>query len=89
LEEARLKPDATGLGRGPAEAGRHRIGRIGGVRLQADRRGKRIMTIDQWLQSALADADRRGLPGLKPLLEALARATKALRAADFNDDARK
>jgi hypothetical protein len=47
------------------------------------------MTIDQWLQSALADADRRGLPGLKPLLEALARATKALRAADFNDDARK
>jgi hypothetical protein len=47
------------------------------------------MTIDQWLQSALADADRRGLPALKPLLEALARATKALRAADFNDDARK
>ena len=47
------------------------------------------MTIEQWLQSALADADRRGLPALKPLLEALARATKALRAADFNDDARK
>jgi len=45
------------------------------------------MTIDQWLQAALADADRRGLPALKPLLEALARATKALRAADFNDDA--
>ena len=47
------------------------------------------MTIDQWLQAALADADRRGLPALKPLLEALARATKALRAADFNDDATK
>jgi hypothetical protein len=45
------------------------------------------MTVDQWLQSALADADRRGLPALKPVLEALARATKALRAADFNDDA--
>jgi hypothetical protein len=45
------------------------------------------MTVDQWLQSALADADRRGLPALKPVLELLARATKALRAADFNDDA--
>ena len=45
------------------------------------------MTVDQWLQSALADADRRGLPALKPILEALANATKALRAADFNDDA--
>jgi len=45
------------------------------------------MTIDQWLQAALADADRRGLPALKPVLEALARATKALRAADFNDRA--
>jgi hypothetical protein len=45
------------------------------------------MTIDQWLQSALADADRRGLPALKPVLEALAKATKALRAADFNDNA--
>ena len=47
------------------------------------------MTIDQWLQAALADADRRGLPALKPLLEALARATRALCAADFNDDATK
>ena len=42
------------------------------------------MTIEQWLQAALADADRRGLPGLKPVLEALARAAQALRAADFN-----
>jgi hypothetical protein len=47
------------------------------------------MTIDQWLQSALADADRRGLPALKPVLEALAKATNALRAADFNDNASK
>jgi hypothetical protein len=45
------------------------------------------MTIDAWLQAALSDADRRGLPNLKPLLETLARATKALRDADFNDDA--
>jgi len=40
-----------------------------------------------WLQAALADADRRGLPELKPLLETLSKATAALRAADFNDDA--
>jgi hypothetical protein len=45
------------------------------------------MTIDQWLQAVLADADRRGLDALKPVLEALARATKALRAADFNERA--
>ena len=45
------------------------------------------MTIESWLQAAIADAERRGLPELKPILEALARATKALRAADFNDDA--
>lgn len=45
----------------------------------------RVMTpLDAWLQAALADADRRGLPELKPMLEALARATRALRAADFN-----
>lgn len=40
--------------------------------------------LDAWLQAALADADRRGLPDLKPMIEALARATMALRAADFN-----
>ena len=43
------------------------------------------MTIQAWLQSALADADRRKIPELKALLEALARSTTALRAADFND----
>jgi hypothetical protein len=42
------------------------------------------MTIDAWLQAAIADAERRGLPELKPILETLARATRALRAADFN-----
>jgi hypothetical protein len=45
------------------------------------------MTIDQWLEDAVADAERRGLPDLKPILETLARATRALRGADFNDDA--
>ncbi len=45
------------------------------------------MTVDAWLQAAIADAERRGLPELKALLENLARATRALRAADFNDDA--
>jgi len=42
------------------------------------------MKIDAWLQSAVADAERRGLPELKPLLEALAKAVTAVRAADFN-----
>ncbi len=45
------------------------------------------MTIDTWLKAAIADAERRGLPELKPLLENLAQATQALRKADFNLDA--
>jgi len=45
------------------------------------------MTIQAWLHFALADAERRNLPELKALLEALARSTAALRAADFNDHA--
>jgi hypothetical protein len=44
--------------------------------------------IDQWLQAAVADAERRGLPDLKPLLEAMARSAAALRAADAALDAR-
>lgn len=44
-------------------------------------------TLEGWLKAALADADRRGLPELKAALETLAKATGALRAADFNDDA--
>ena len=43
------------------------------------------MTIDAWLEAAVKDAEKRGLPELKPLLEALAQATRTLRAADFND----
>jgi hypothetical protein len=41
------------------------------------------MTVDSWLAAALADADRRGLPALRPLLETLARSTAALRRADL------
>lgn len=43
------------------------------------------MTLDHWLESACADADRRSLPELKPLLTALVQATRVLRAADWND----
>lgn len=45
------------------------------------------MTIQTWLQAALSDAERRGLPGAQRLLEALASATRALRGADFNENA--
>jgi len=45
------------------------------------------MTIEAWLQSALADAERRNLPELKPLLESLARTIGLLRRADFNERA--
>jgi hypothetical protein len=45
------------------------------------------MTIESWLKAAIADAEKRGLPDLTPILEALARSTQLLRAADFNDDA--
>jgi hypothetical protein len=45
------------------------------------------MTIETWLESALADADRRNLPELRPLLESLAGVMHVLRSADFNDRA--
>jgi len=43
------------------------------------------MTLENWLDTACADADRRGLPELKPLLATLAQAARLLRAADWND----
>ncbi len=46
------------------------------------------MTIDDWLESACADADRRGLAALKPLLVTLADATRALREAGWDADTR-
>ena len=40
------------------------------------------MTVDAWLKAAIEDAERCGLPELKPLLETLARSTRALREID-------
>ena len=40
------------------------------------------MNVQDWLAAAIADAERRGLPEMKPLLEALARATEGLRRAE-------
>jgi hypothetical protein len=40
------------------------------------------MQIPTWLDMAQQDAERRGLPELKPLLAALARSLEALRAHD-------
>jgi len=42
-----------------------------------------VDTIDAWVAAATADAERRGLPELRPLIEAFAQATRALRAADL------
>ncbi len=41
------------------------------------------MQLDDWYERARRDAVRRGLPDLEPLLDALSRATRALRAADW------
>lgn len=46
-----------------------------------------VRNVAEWLDDAVADAERRGLPQLKPLLEGLAQATSALRAADWNEGA--
>ncbi len=42
-------------------------------------------TLARWLAAAEADAERRGMPELKPLLQGLAASTTALRSADWND----
>jgi len=41
------------------------------------------MTIDDWYEHARADAARRELAGLQPLLEALADSARALRSVDW------
>lgn len=43
--------------------------------------------LKSWLEGALQDADRRQLPALRPLLEALSRSTALLREADWNLEA--
>ena len=45
------------------------------------------MSVERWLAAAEADAERRGMPELKPLLQGLAAATTALRAAEWNERA--
>lgn len=40
-------------------------------------------TIAAWVAAATSDAERRGLPELRPMIEAFAQATRALRAADL------
>jgi len=43
--------------------------------------------VQAWLVQARADARRRGLAELEPLLESLGHAVAALRGADWNDEA--
>ena len=45
------------------------------------------MTPEDWLESARTDAEQRGLPDLRAMLDALARTAAVLRGADWNDDA--
>jgi hypothetical protein len=47
------------------------------------------MTIAEWLAAAKADAEKRALPELLPLLDGLAQSTQRLRAGDWNDNADK
>ena len=44
------------------------------------------MTVAEWLALAKADADKRKLPDLGPLLDGLAKATEQLRRADWNEN---
>jgi len=55
------------------------------VRGQVTRDDTIRASVERWLRASIEDAERRGLPELKPLLEGLAQATVALRAADWND----
>lgn len=45
------------------------------------------MDVERWLEAAQADAMTRGLTDLPALLEALAAATRQLRAAPWNERA--
>jgi predicted O-methyltransferase YrrM len=61
--------------------------RPGGMLIGADTKySEKDMTIAEWLAAATADAEKRGLPELIPMLEGLAQATERLRAADWNDN---
>jgi hypothetical protein len=45
------------------------------------------VTVADWLKSAVADAERRGLPQLKALLQGLAQSTTQLRNLPIGDRA--
>ena len=47
------------------------------------------MGVSEWLAAAIEDARRRGLEELVPVLESLAALTKLLRAAPWDQDARR
>lgn len=48
------------------------------------KRGRSDRSVATWLAAAEADAGRRRLPGLKPILRQFAVLTEALRAASWN-----
>jgi len=61
--------------------------RPGGMLIAGHKKySEKNMTIAEWLAQAKADAEKRGLPELIPMLEGLAQATERLRAADWNDN---
>ena len=45
------------------------------------------VSVDEWLKAAVADAERRGMPEMKPILESLASAARALREAGLGGQA--
>jgi hypothetical protein len=49
--------------------------------------GRPDFLLEAWLAAACADAERRGLGELKPLLESMAKSSAALRDADVQLDA--
>ena len=57
------------------------------TKLEKPRTYNQPVTLSAWLEAALADAEARQLPAVRPLLENLARASATLRAADWNSDA--
>lgn len=64
--------------------------RPGGILVFTNKKySEKDMTTAEWLTLAKADAEKRGLPELIPMLEGLAQATDRLRAADWNDTADK
>ncbi|MGE5813143.1 MAG: hypothetical protein ACM36C_01530 [Acidobacteriota bacterium] len=47
------------------------------------------MNLNDWLAASIADAKKRGLDELVPILESLAAATRILREAPWDQDARR